>query len=161
MRLGRRKPRRHCTPVCRQLAFHPRQGVNFVLDKFAKRGLLCGEVSVRFRREQSRLAEGRRAVRVRLDKGIVLGVNDFAGRRGAQHLAGRGGRPRHGQPRLAGGDSCPLPVRGGRRSLGASQVALTVWQTRSLGPAWQAFGLGPLSFKLRCLFCTSIQATNN
>ena len=85
--MGRRKPGRHCTPVCRQLAYRPRQGANFVPDdKFAQRHLLGGEVSV-FGMNNLDWLKGDGQLDFRLDKWIVLGVNDFSGRRGAQHLA--------------------------------------------------------------------------
>ena len=107
MRLGRRKPGRHCTPVCRQLAYRPRQGVHFVMDRFAKRDLLVWEVSVSSVDTLDLLKDDWQ-FGSQLDKMIALGVNDCAGWRGAQRLARRGGRPRLGQPRLAGGDSRPV-----------------------------------------------------
>ena len=75
--MGRRKPGRHCTPVLSQLAYRPRQGMNLVLDKFAMRDLFCGEVSV-FGVNNLDWLKGDGQFDFRLDKWIVLGVNDYA-----------------------------------------------------------------------------------
>ena len=116
---------------------------------------------VRFRREQPRLAEGRRAVQ------LPAGQGDRPRRERLRWPArsSASGRTRWpsspwttstGWGRLSSPSSPRRP-----RSLGAIQVALAVWQTRSLGPAWQALGLGPCSFKLLVFlsFCSSVNIT--
>ena len=111
--------------MCRQLAYRPRQGVHFVLDKSAKRNLLNREVSVSGVNILD-LLKGDGQLGFRMDKGIVLGTNDCAGSRGAQHLAGRGGRLPHGQPRLAGGQFSSHTGPRGRRSLGEQPAGICV-----------------------------------